>query len=217
MDREPGPHNTPPELFTADEVARAAGVPASRVLHSSDLRRRSRGARTGRLWRRRPADAFIAFDDAVAAVRTLRQSRPPPGSGSCSRRRRHARPALPDLTMAVSGTLHAGMVACVVLVTGFGLAPEAATLGDLTQDAPAHLVFLALPGPGGGGGGGALRRPAPPPRCGTRRAPRRQQPDPGASRTPVPPSTPRRTCRRSRRNRFPPAIAPIVVLAEGRP
>ena len=207
MDREPGPHNTPPELFTADEVARAAGVPASRVLHlltSGAVRAVPGPEGSGGV---RPADAFIAFDDAVAAVRTLRQNRPYPELFSAATART---PRAAGLTMAVSGTLHAGMVACVVLVTGFGLAPEAATLGDLTQDAPAHLVFLALPGPGGGGGGGGLRRPTPPPRAEregfhavSSPIPARPEPRPIDAPEDLPPleSEP-----------LPPVIAPIVVL-----
>jgi periplasmic protein TonB len=69
------------------------------------------------------------------------------------------------LPLAVSGTLHAGVIAAVVLITTFGLAPTATTLVTDSRAEDLHMVFVATPGPGGGGGGGGLRQPAPPPKA----------------------------------------------------
>jgi TonB family protein len=68
--------------------------------------------------------------------------------------------------MAVSSTLHAGLLAFAVFVATFNLAPKAATMPveDRKND-PMRLVFVATPGPGGGGGGGGLLQKAPPPKA----------------------------------------------------
>src|SRR4029077_8063260 len=64
--------------------------------------------------------------------------------------------------LALSSTLHLGLIALAVFIATFNLAPRAATIADDRPD-PMRLVFLATPGPGGGGGGGGLQQKAPPP------------------------------------------------------
>ena len=64
--------------------------------------------------------------------------------------------------LALSSTLHAGIVAAAVFFATLGLTPAAATL---VQREPTRFIFIATPGPGGGGGGGGLRQPAPPPKA----------------------------------------------------
>jgi periplasmic protein TonB len=68
--------------------------------------------------------------------------------------------------LALSSTLHAGLLAFAVFLATFNLAPRAASLrpDDRSAD-PMRLVFVAVPGPGGGGGGGGLLQKAPPPRA----------------------------------------------------
>ena len=67
---------------------------------------------------------------------------------------------------AVSSSLHAGLVAAVILATAFGLGEATARSESETQrPEKMRLVYLALPGPGGGGGGGGLSRPTPPARA----------------------------------------------------
>jgi TonB family protein len=87
--------------------------------------------------------------------------------------------------LALSSTLHVGLIAVALFAT-FNLAPRAATI--LVDDRPAEpmrLVFLATPGPGGGGGGGGLQQKTPPPKAmreGTRKIssplPVRREPKP---------------------------------------
>jgi periplasmic protein TonB len=66
--------------------------------------------------------------------------------------------------LAVSSTLHFGLMAVVVFITTFNLAPRAETIADERAE-PMRLVFLATPGPGGGGGGGGLHQKPPPPKA----------------------------------------------------
>jgi TonB family protein len=77
--------------------------------------------------------------------------------------KQHRSTAVP---LALSSTLHAGIVAFIVLLTTLNLTPRAATLrlDDHASD-PMRLVFVATPGPGGGGGGGGLMQKAPPPKA----------------------------------------------------
>jgi len=68
--------------------------------------------------------------------------------------------------IALSSTVHAGIVAFIVFLTTLNLTPRAAslTIEDRPAD-PMRLVFVATPGPGGGGGGGGLLQKAPPPKA----------------------------------------------------
>jgi TonB family protein len=67
------------------------------------------------------------------------------------------------LPLAVSSTLHAGLVTFAVFLATFNFSPRAASLTAENPPAdPMRLVFVATPGPGGGGGGGLLQKaPAP--------------------------------------------------------
>ena len=67
---------------------------------------------------------------------------------------------------ALSSTVHAAMLASLLFMAAFNLAPRAASLKLDEQPAePMRLVFLMKPGPGGGGGGGGLVQKAPPPKA----------------------------------------------------
>jgi TonB family protein len=140
---------TPADLYSVDEVARAAGVPV---------------AEARRVF---PADrSFIAHAEAVKIGRAL-------AAGSRSGRApmfadvvmahgdRH-----PIVALALSSSVHVGLAALVVFIASLNLAPNAAALR--LDDSPKELmrlVFLQTPGPGGGGGGGGLRQPAPAPKA----------------------------------------------------
>ena len=140
----------PPEVFTASEVARAAGVSKAEVraiLEESNLipiRRR-----------------FLTQNQAIEAI-TLIKSR---AAGRHAERRLFAprrgtarRPGMPALA---SGAAHAGLLAVVVLLGTMSVRTEPSERKpDLVR-----LVFVATPGPGGGGGGGGLRQPEPPARA----------------------------------------------------
>jgi protein TonB len=67
--------------------------------------------------------------------------------------------------LALSSTLHAGLIAFAVVLATFNLSPRAAVLVDDRPAEPMRLVFVATPGPGGGGGGGGLLQKAPAPKA----------------------------------------------------
>lgn len=139
----------PLEVFSATEIARVAGV---RPRDVQDL------VATGVL---QPVGGrFFSSADAVAAVRTLKGQ-------PVIRERPLFRPAEgvrrePGMPIAVSGTLHAGMVAAFVVLTSVGMAKTQALVTPDEKN-EMRLVFLVEPGPGGGGGGGGLKQPDPPP------------------------------------------------------
>ena len=139
-----------PDVYSAAEIARAAGV------RPADVRNL---ARVGLIQPLTPPDDFSYFtaENAVTAVRALA------GDG---RERPLFRPASgvrrePGMPLAVSGTLHAGMLAAIALLTSLGMARTQVRAADSRADL--HMVFLVSPGPGGGGGGGGVTEPAPPP------------------------------------------------------
>ena len=189
-----------PDVFSAAEIARVAGVRPEDVL---DV------ASTGAI---APlAGKFFSAADAVLAVQLL-QGRAPVVDRGLFRAAQGVRRE-PGLPIALSGTLHAVIAAGLVLITSIGLTnTEARVTADDKKDM--RLVFLVSPGPGGGGGGGGLRQPAPPPpaeRKGTatlrspvpvRRPPKRVDPPPVVKEEPPPPPKPE-----------PEIVAPVVQVA----
>ena len=154
------------EVFSAQEIARAAGVSVR------DVRQLLAAGRI-----RSVDGGFVAEAEAVRAVRLLRSPLSvsprelfePPPAGARS----------PARGLMGSGAVHAALLAALVIVTTLGVKSEV-----LEQPPPkeARLVFLAIKGPGGGGGGGGLRQPAPPPKA--------QLKGPSTLRSPVPPPRP---------------------------
>jgi TonB family protein len=143
-----------PEVYSPDEIARAAGIPEAQVV-----------AAIGR-------DVLVPFADAVRLGRSLTRGRhaaptvvsPPLFSiFSNALARQSGRPA--GVPLFVSSTLHLTIVAVAIFVATLGLAPTAATLRTEDRVEPMRLVFMAPPGPGGGGGGGGLLQKAPPPQA----------------------------------------------------
>ena len=152
------------DLYSPHEIALAAGVPEADVLAALGTVR-----------------GFVAHADAVRLGRALAQDvafgRGPDPAGSrksavtrapgllfsmfsdASHSRRTSR-----VPLAVSSTLHAGIVAVAMFIATFNLAPRAAALRTDDRFDPMRLVFVATPGPGGGGGGGGLLQKAPPPK-----------------------------------------------------
>jgi len=141
----------PPHVFSAAEIARAAGADVREV---ADL------AAIGAIQPAVPGGQFFTADQAVFAVRSLR-GQAPVGEPALFRSAHGVRrePAMP---LALSGTLHLAMAAGIALLATLGMAkPEAHVVPQDRTDL--RLVFLVSPGPGGGGGGGGLKQPAPPP------------------------------------------------------
>ncbi len=133
------------DVYSADEIARAAGV------HRQDVQALADAG----LIRPLTTGQFYAWPDAVAAVRTLSA----PGEALF-------RPAVgvrrqAGMPIAMTATLHAAMLGVFVLMTSLGVAARTTRVPDDRRDL--HMVFLVSPGPGGGGGGGGLKQPAPPP------------------------------------------------------
>jgi TonB family protein len=194
------------DVYSAAEIAEAAGVPLGRVealLAVGQLR-----PLTG-------AAPFFSFEDAVQAVRTLRDEG--------GRRAtllfdqpifQHASPKLP---VAVSAALHAGVAATLILASTIDFTHAAQADPLRSEPVTTRLVFLATPGPGGGGGGGGLRQRTPPPkalRLGKSKLdspiPVRQAPKPVApvEKPPEPPPPPP-----VKPEPLPPVVAPVATVA----
>jgi TonB family protein len=156
------------EVYSPREVAKAAGVPEARVVAALGS-----------------SDVFVSHGDAVRLGRELRArvnipvgSGFPPSPAGPSRELRRDKhlfsifesptgaPRSKGLPLAVSSTVHGGLLAAIVLVTTLGVTPEATTLRiDQHPAEDMRLVFLMAPGPGGGGGGGGARQKLPPPKA----------------------------------------------------
>lgn len=184
------------EVFSLDEVARAAGV-------SRDFL--DALAVSGQL-PLVPGTPFVPVTDAIRIGRRLRSATPATRpalfetSAGALTSRRAAMPAV------ASSLAHAALVAIAVLLTAMDVGT---TVTEEPTPQRARLIFLPTPGPGGGGGGGGLRNPLPPPRV-ERRA---ERPRPAVT---VPAVTPRPVVTTTRRDIEPPkrpapAAAPVVA------
>ena len=195
------------EVFSFEEVARAAGVPLSEVDALAAGGRLRTIAVSGR--------PYVDWPDAVAAVRALldasasvRAQQTPPDlfAGPAGARR----PA--GLPLAMSGGVHLAVLGAVLALTA-GLTPAVSRPAAPPPLPAVRLVFVATPGPGGGGGGGGARQPAPPPaarRSGTARLssplpPRLAATPLALARRPPPPSI--------QAEPLPPLVVPAVVSA----
>lgn len=151
-------------VVTLDELARAAGVtrPDVNTLVARGLL---------------PLvdDQFVAWPEAVAAGRRLRDGQPPqlytfaetPVTDGADHQegaalvpvlglgRRAAMPA------AVSSAAHGGVLALALIISSLGVATSETTAARHLNE-PMRLVYLTTPGLGGGGGGGGLRHRTPP-------------------------------------------------------
>jgi TonB family protein len=200
------PKNSPVDVYSMGEVARAAGVPIARVeaLVAADRLHPVAGTST-----------FFAPRDAIAAVRSLRAD-----SGRSAAllfdkpEFAHTSTKLP---VAAASAFHAGVAATLILISTVGL-PQAAESERLTlEPVQTRLVFIASPGPGGGGGGGGLRQKLPPPKAQRKGKasldspiPLRKPPkpiEPVAKPEPPPPPP------ELKAEPLPPVIAPVATVA----
>ncbi len=143
-----------PEVFTPDELARAAGVPPQWVdalLAAGELRPI-------------PGTTYIAASDAVRAGRQLRASSSTVAAATplfatsaevldADDRRRIGLPTF------ASSLVHATLFLTLLWLTA---APTDTAPSEESLREPTRLVFIVSPGPGGGGGCGGLRNPLPP-------------------------------------------------------
>lgn len=180
---QPEPHAPLPEVFSLDEIARAANVPVSRVEEMLEMVDEAVLPTLGD--RRTP---FIAWDRAVLAVAALSRAR-----GPLAVRRPFGLPVRserrPRLPLAGSGAVHVAVVLAIFALTAAGLAPQAPFAEVTLAEPSARLVFVATPGPGGGGGGGGIGQPAPPSRAERAGSARQASPVP-PPRPPAPVSAP---------------------------
>lgn len=163
----------PPDVYTAQDIAAAAGVPerlVASLLARGEIRSVASWLPAGH-----PVDpalyALVSHDEAVRAVGALASGLPvavPAPANTLGRELfgpnpQTARPA--SMPLAVSSSLH-GIVAATILLAGSLSAAATPTPTEALKDPdPVRLVFLASPGPGGGGGGGGLRMKTPPPKA----------------------------------------------------
>lgn len=179
-----------PDVFSAAELAKAAGVPTKVVRAAIES-----GAIS-------TLDGhFLSYGEAIRAGRALRAGVPlvaawPAGEGTGPEAElsgrplfssQKGRPRLAGLPAAASSALHLLAVAALTWMTSMGIGRTEA------REVPApvetsRLVYLNLPGPGGGGGGGGLRQPLPPPRA--KREGRSAVSSPLPEREPPPPVEP---------------------------
>lgn len=139
------------EVFTVDELARAAGV----------SRRQVQALVASGQIHLIPGTPYLAAADAVRVGRQLRAAAvgpvPAPDMFAVASRRAgtERRAGLPAFA---SSAVHAGLIAMALWLSA-GAADTAAI--DDSPRSPARLVFIMSQGPGGGGGGGGLRNPLP--------------------------------------------------------
>jgi TonB family protein len=157
------------DVYSLDEVARAAGVPPANV----DGVLAGHGLTT--------AGDYLSESEAVRLTRLLA------GKARISRRDRtpltlvrgHRRRQ--GLPLVASGALHVGLVLLFALAATLGLLSANDTEQVIENPSAVRLVYLMSPGPGGGGGGGGLKVLVPPPPA------RRKAPEPRKVSSPVPP------------------------------
>lgn len=193
------------DVYSIQEIARAAAVPVSRVeaLIATDQFHPIAGA-----------SGFFVKSEAVAAVRTLL------ADGGRSAALLFDKPefahASVKMPVAAASAVHAGIAAALILISTIGL-PEAAENPLRLEPVQTRLVFIASPGPGGGGGGGGLRQKAPPPRAQRKGkssldspVPVRKPPKPiEAAPKPEPPPPPPEV----KPEPLPPVVAPVATVA----
>lgn len=201
----------PLEVFTADELARAAGVDLAAIhalVASGDLRLI-------------PGTSYITAADAV---RVGRRVMPPPSSVAASPRRPLGR--RPGIPAMASSLVHAAFIGAIL----WSSAGAVETVPVETPKQEQRLVFIMTPGPGGGGGGGGLRNPLPAPRVERRGVQRprvtvpavtpkpvittaRREVEPTRELTPVPPPVPQPIERAPEPLPARVLVAPVVTAA----
>lgn len=210
--------NPPPDVYTARDIAEAAGVSESRVL---DLLARGEirsvaaqlpmGGQAG-------VSDFVAQDEAVRAVRALRAGATVGLAGELglgrelfAQGRRSQRST--TVPLVVSTGLHGLAIATILFVASLGLAVADERTEPL-KDEPIRMVFLVARGPGGGGGGGGLMMKTPPPKAMRKGAERISSPLPSRKlpppmrpqpKPPEPPPPPLEA------KPLPPVMAPIAT------
>jgi periplasmic protein TonB len=159
-----------PDVYTARDIALAAGVSEAFVLQLvargeiQSIAAQLPVAADSRL------GAYVAHDEAVRAVRALKQGASVGVAGALGLGRELFAQGVraersTTVPLIVSTSLHAVAIASILFVASLGFAVADERTEPLKEPEPVRLVFLAIPGPGGGGGGGGLKMKTPPPRA----------------------------------------------------
>jgi periplasmic protein TonB len=183
-----------PEAFSTSDLARASGRSRDEIaawVEAGAIRMLPVG--DGRTW--------LSRTEAVRAARALLAGTLMPAAGFLGGSRTElfgpgtgAESAWRGIRvpLALSTSLHAGLIAALIAMTMLGFGRVDAT-GEAVDRQPMRLVYLAIPGPGGGGGGGGLKHATKPPRAERKGSshldspiPRRPPPEPDSPRPPEP-------------------------------
>ena len=159
-----------PDVYTARDIAAAAGVSEARV--QSLLARgeiRSVAAQLPIGGGEPDLAEYVTHAEAVRAVRALTTGATvgvPDAMGLGRELFSNAVPKTRPTTvpLIVSTSLHALAVAAILFIASLGFAVADERTEPIKEE-PIRLVFLATPGPGGGGGGGGLKFKTPPPKA----------------------------------------------------
>ena len=165
-------------VYSPQEIAKAAGVPEGLAIAAIGS-----------------ADALVAHAEAVRLGRALRRGTTVPPRALFSVFRSTLPAHHGGVTLALSGTVHAAIIATVILVTTFSLTPAATTLSQDSR--PVESMRLDFPGQTGARRRGRWRRIAP--EAATAEGSSRRE---AANQQPAPhPAAPAasRTCRRGAR------------------
>ena len=160
----------PPDVYSARDIAAAAGVPEARVL-ALLARGEIRSVATQLPMAGDPSLAgFVTKGEAVRAVKALKKGTTVAVPGALGLGRElfaHGQRANRSTTvpLIVSTSLHGLAVATVLFVASLGFAVADERTDVLKDPEPIRMVFLVSPGPGGGGGGGGLKMKTPPPKA----------------------------------------------------
>ena len=158
------------DVFTARDIAQAAGVSEARVLQLVARGEIRSIAAQLPIASDPKLGSFVAHDEAVRAVRALKQGSTVGVAGALGLGRElFAQDVRADrattMPLVVSTSLHGLAIATILFVASLGFAVADERTEALKEPEPIRMVFLVSPGPGGGGGGGGMKMKTPPPRA----------------------------------------------------
>src|SRR5262245_931622 len=162
--------SVPPDVYTARDIAQAAGVPESRVVQLLARGEIRSVAAQLPIAGDPELNWFVPHDEAVRAVRALQSGNTGGLAGALGLGRElfaqgvRAERAT-TVPLIVSTSLHAIAVASILFIASLGFAVADERTEPLKDPEPMRMVFLVQPGPGGGGGGGGLKMKTPPPKA----------------------------------------------------
>jgi protein TonB len=160
----------PTDVYTARDIAEAAGVPEARVLEMVARGEIRSIAAQLPIAADASLEGFVAHHEAVRAVRALKQGTTVGVAGALGLGRELFAQGIraqrsTTVPLVVSTSLHGIAIATILFVASLGFAVADERTEPIKPPEPMRMVFLALPGPGGGGGGGGLKMKTPPPKA----------------------------------------------------